>query len=202
VVIWHVVNICNINYSSLIRYKFLICIRRNDCVLWFTVEYSASPSPICKSEDKNTQYAHFTRFNGCETWLCTVKSEDNSKVSVQGVDDKISQDAREYLTNEEFVQSGRGLNLIYVYYSNDAIWWTAVTKSNVVQKVIRINDNPSRVWYIFFKAHSQNSGKRQLASPCPSVRPPTSPPACNTSALTGRVFMEQNGVYSKPCWES
>jgi hypothetical protein len=39
---------------------------------------------------------------------------------VQGVADKISLEARENLTNEEFLQSGRGLNLSYVYYSIDA----------------------------------------------------------------------------------
>jgi hypothetical protein len=46
------------------------------------------------------------------------------------------------------LQSGRGLNLSYVYYSIDATWWTTVTKSNAVQHAIRITDNSSRVWYV------------------------------------------------------
>ena len=44
-------------------------------------------------------------------FVSTVKTEDNSKVPVQDFVDKISQEARENLNNEELVQSGRGLNL-------------------------------------------------------------------------------------------
>jgi len=46
----------------------------------------------------------------------TVKTEDNSKISVQGVDYKISQGAREDLNSEELVQSDRNMNLTTNHY--------------------------------------------------------------------------------------
>jgi len=51
------------------------------------------------------------RVNGCETMFSAVKTEDNSKVPVQGFVHKITQEAKENFNDEELVQSGRGSDI-------------------------------------------------------------------------------------------